>query len=113
MVIKNWVLPILIGLVAAIALISILYNNPKVKAYFTDVGVMTQLQSDQLVQLNPNNHNTNMILFPINNSYNDNKKISNSGKINNASTNKMTTINSPLYTGENIGEPIYNYYPKV
>ncbi len=42
---KDWVLPILIGIVAAIALISILYNNPTVKQAFADIGAMMQLNA--------------------------------------------------------------------
>jgi hypothetical protein len=47
MFVKDWLLPILIGIVAAIALISILYNNPKVKQAFADIGAMMQLNSSQ------------------------------------------------------------------
>ena len=43
MFVKDWLLPILIGIVAAIALISILYNNPTVKQAFADIGAMMQL----------------------------------------------------------------------
>ena len=45
MFIKDWLLPILIGIVAAITLISILYNNPRVKQAFADIGDMMQLNS--------------------------------------------------------------------
>ena len=45
MFVKDWLLPILIGIVASIALISILYNNPKVKQAFADIGAMMQLNA--------------------------------------------------------------------
>ena len=47
MVMKDWVLPILIGIVAAIALISILYNNPTVKQAFADLGALMQLNASR------------------------------------------------------------------
>ena len=47
MFVKDWLLPILIGIVAAIALISILYNNPKVKQAFADIGAMMQLNASK------------------------------------------------------------------
>ena len=47
MVMKDWVLPILLGIVAAIALMSILYNNPRVKQAFADIGALMQLNADK------------------------------------------------------------------
>ena len=47
MFVKDWLLPILIGIVAAIALISILYNNPRVKQAFADIGAMMQLNASK------------------------------------------------------------------
>ena len=101
MVLTNWVLPILIGIVAAIALISILYNNPTIKAYFTDMGATTQLQASNLDDY------TIRLWKPLDS---DNQVPSTKKQDN---LMKITTINSPLYTDNSKGYPVYNYYPEV
>ena len=99
MVLKDWVLPILIGIVAAFALISILYNNSKVKQAFADIGALIQLQASSI----PNTP----IWMPLDSTCKmdtpTNKNI----------LQKITTINSPLYTDDSKGIPIYNYYPQT
>ena len=48
MFLQNWVLPILIGIVAAYLLMSILYNNyPEVRQKFSDLGALIQLQTSR------------------------------------------------------------------
>ena len=109
MVLTNWVLPILIGIVAAIALISILYNNPTIKAYFTDIGAVTQLQASNVDDYTTNLWKPLNATDSINIIYNENQ-VPDSKKQDNII--KITTINSPLYT-EKEGPPVYNYYPKT
>ena len=48
MFLQNWVLPILIGIVAAYLLMSILYNNySEVRQKFSDLGALIQLQTSR------------------------------------------------------------------
>lgn len=124
MVLIDWVLPIMIGIVAAIALISILYNNPKVKAYFTDILEQGKCQCQGQCQChssNLNNYKTK-IWKPI--PYNQNETIDipeneyikrkiacNIKQLDNTNL-KITNTDSPLYT-KNKMYPIYNSYPKT
>lgn len=106
MVLTNLVLPILIGIVAAIALISILYNNPQLKQAFADISAFIQLQDTSI----PNKYTT-PIWMPLDSTCNldTNMRMDTNKNI----LQKITTINSPLYTDEPKGQPIYNYYPKT
>ena len=61
MVMKDWILPILIGFVAAIALISILYNNTRVKQAFSDIGALMQLNSDKPYAIPVDSYDTKKI----------------------------------------------------
>ena len=121
MVLVDWVLPLLIGIVAAIALISILYNNPKVKAFFSDIEGFTQGQSSNLVDLDniyqskiwkPIPYNQNETIEIPENEYIERKKHCDSKNLDNTNL-KITNMDSPLYTGDNKLSPIYNYYPKI
>jgi hypothetical protein len=48
MVLQNWILPILIGIVSAYLLLSILYNNyPHIRQKFSDIGALIQLQTSR------------------------------------------------------------------
>ena len=48
MVFQNWILPFLIGIVAAYLLMSILYiNYPEVRQKFSDLGALIQLQTSR------------------------------------------------------------------
>ena len=47
MVLLNWVLPLLIGIVASIILMSILYNNSVEKQQFNDLGALIQIQTSR------------------------------------------------------------------
>ena len=48
MVLQNWILPFLIGIVATYLLMSILYNNyPEVRQKFSDLGAIIQIQTSR------------------------------------------------------------------
>ena len=50
MVLQNWILPLLIGIVATYLLLSILYNNsPELRQKFSDLGALIQLQTSKPV----------------------------------------------------------------
>ena len=98
MVLKDLVLPILIGIVAAFVIMSILYNNPNVKNAFADVGALIQLQDSSM-------YNT-PIWMPLD----SNCKMDTT---NTTILQKITNTNSPIYTDDSKGKPIYNYYPQT
>jgi len=132
MVFKDWILPILIGCIASFILISILYNNNNsqinslnntnyLNQNFANIGALIQLQ---------NFHNSNKPWVPLENNCivfnelnNDNVNTNNVNTNNNNNSNttatnkqygmKITTTNSPVYSGETTNEPLYNYYPQV
>lgn len=116
MVLIDWVLPLLIGIVAAIALISILWNNPKVKAYFADIIGLTEDTHTNLGFYKPKiwkpiPYNQNETIEIPENEYIEHKKSCDSKNLDNINL-KITTTDSPLYT-ENKKYPVYNYYPEV
>ena len=100
MVLKDWVLPILIGGIAAFILISILYNND-IKQAFVNNGSFIQLQSSDV--------NNSHIWTPLEN------KCNVSITQHNTTKDKITLIDSPIYTNKEGDEhiPVYNYYPKT
>ena len=132
MVFKDWILPILIGCIASFILISILYNNNNsqinsqnntnyLNQNFANIGALIQLQ---------NFHNSNKPWVPLeNNCVVSNELNNNNVNTNNVNTNsnnnsnttatnkqygmKITTTNSPVYSGETTNEPLYNYYPQI
>ena len=125
MVFKDWILPILIGCIASFILISILYNNDNstlnnsyyLQQNFANIGALIQLQ---------NFHNSNKPWVPLENNCvvsnelnNDNVNTNNnSNNSNTTATNKqygmkITTTNSPVYSGETTNKPLYNYYPQI
>ena len=119
MIIKCWVLPLLIGIVAAIALISILWNNPTVKTYFTDInyegftqGKSSNLGNHDIKVWKPIPYNQNETIDIPEHEYIERKIKCDAKNLDNMNL-KITTMDSPLYTGDNKGIPIYNYYPKV
>lgn len=87
----DWILPTLIGFVASIMLISILYNDPYVKNKFADLGSLIQLQTSRPA------YHVNLVPVPLNN-YQPNLQ-----------PNLQNNL-QPLNTIDNI---IYNYYPKI
>ena len=136
MVFKDWILPILIGCIAAFILISILYNNNNsqnnsqnntnyLNQNFANIGALIQLQnfhnsnkpwvplenncvvSNELNNDNVNNNNVNT------NSNNNSNNNSNTPATNKQYGMKITTTNSPVYSGETTNEPLYNYYPQI
>jgi len=132
MVFKDWILPILIGCIASFILISILYNNNNsqinslnntnyLNQNFANIGALIQLQ---------NFHNSNKPWVPLeNNCIVSNELNNNNVNTNNVNTNsnnnsnttatnkqygmKITTTNSPVYSGETTNKPLYNYYPQI
>ena len=136
MVFKDWILPILIGCIASFILISILYNNDNstlnnsyyLQQNFANIGALIQLQ---------NFHNSNKLWVPLENNYivsnelnNDNVNTNNNNNSNNNNSNnsnnnsnttatnkqygmKITTTNSPVYSGETTNKPLYNYYAQI
>ena len=132
MVFKDWILPILIGCIASFILISILYNNNNSQSNsqnntnylnqnFANIGALIQLQ---------NFHNSNKPWVPLeNNCVVSNELNNNNVNTNNVNTNsnnnsnttatnkqygmKITTTNSPVYSGETTNKPLYNYYPQI
>jgi len=131
-VFKDWILPILIGCIASFILISILYNNNNsqinsqnntnyLNQNFANIGALIQLQ---------NFHNSNKPWVPLeNNCVVSNELNNNNVNTNNVNTNsnnnsnttatnkqygmKITTTNSPVYSGETTNKPLYNYYPQI
>lgn len=98
MVLKDWVLPILIGGISAFILISILYNND-ITQPFTNNGALIQLQNS--------NVNNSHIWAPLETNCNVNITQHNNTK------NKMTSNDSPIYIDNTSDEPVFNYYPKT
>ena len=47
MVLTDWILPLLIGIVASVLLLSILYNNKALRQKFTDLGALIQLETSR------------------------------------------------------------------
>jgi hypothetical protein len=117
MILVNWILPLLIGIVAAIALMSILWNNPRVKAYFSDIVGLTHDEDSSLGYFQPKKweplpYNQNETIEIPENEYVEHKTQCDSKNLDNMNL-KITTIDSPLYVGKNKDSLFYNYYPKV
>jgi len=99
MVFKEWILPILIGVVSSVLLLTILYNDPYVKSKFSDLGALIQLQTSRPayygIGINwiPVNGNNQLPLVPTN--------------------ENITTFDSPLSPDNSSGLPVYNYYPQI
>lgn len=99
MALTNWILPILIGIVASILLLAILYNDPYIKSKFSDLGALIQLQTSRPVYYNvgwipSDGYSSSQLPPPI-------------------TQGNITTFNSPLYTGNPVNFPIYNYFPQT
>jgi len=97
MAFKGWILPILIGFVFAVLLLTILYNDPYVKSKFADLGALIQLETSRPVYYglgwNPINVNNQLPIVPA--------------------TSNITSVDSPLYTDGELDHPVYNYYPQT
>lgn len=90
----KWLLPLLIGIVATIVLLNILYE-PFIKQKFSDLGALIQLQTSRPVY------------YPIGWIPVDNDKIIEP----NPSQGPITNTDSPL--SNIIPGPVYNYYPQT
>ena len=98
MVLIDWVLPLLIGIVAAVLLLSILYNNnPQLRQAFSDLGALIQLETSRPVIYGagwvPVDYN---VQIP-----------------NTQSTENITNMDSPFFPQGSVVPPIYNYYPQT
>lgn len=94
MALQSWVFPILIGIVAAVLLVTILFNDTY-KQKFADLGALIQLQTSR-----PYYYGLGYV--PIN--YNAPVPMG-------ANQGQITTVDSPLWDGA--AYPVYNYYPKA
>jgi hypothetical protein len=98
--ILGWVIPILIGIVASVLLLAIIYDNPFIISKFADLGAIIQLQTSRPAY--------NLVWQPI--SHYSNSDIAKGNSNSNTNIN-ITSVNSPLYNGTKY--PIYNYYPQT
>ena len=96
MALTTWILPTLIGFVAAVLLLTILYNDSYIRSKFADLGALIQLQTSRpayygigWVPINASNQ-----LPPV------------------PATENITSFNSPLYV-DGLEYPVYNYYPRT
>ena len=98
MVLIDWILPLLIGLVAAFLLLSILYNNsPELRQHFSDLGALIQLETSRPAYYGagwvPVDYNVQIpIQQPIEN---------------------ITNMDSPFFPKDVTIPRIYNYYPQT
>ena len=95
MIITTLILPIFIGFIASIILLSILYNNNNIKQKFLDIG------KELLYEQNFNTTNSH-IWMPLENEC----------TINNNQQSKITT-NSSIKNENHINKPIYHNYPQI
>jgi len=96
MVFIDWILPLLIGLVAAVLLLSILYNNsPKLRQHFADLGALIQLETSRpyygatWVPVDAN------VQIPVS-----------------QQSGNITNMDSPFFPQGEVVPPMYNYYPQ-
>lgn len=90
MALSSWVLPVLIGIIATWLLLSILYENPRVKQAFSDLGALIQLQTSRPVYYN-------IGWVPVD--------TSNGAPLPLITQGPITEIGNP--------NPVFNYYPKT
>jgi len=97
MALQTWVLPILIGIIAAILLLAILFNS---KQRFSDLGALIQLETSR-----PYYYGLNWV--PLDYS---------TGVPPGAIQGQISGTESPLWMNGvdgTVNYPIYNYYPKA
>lgn len=98
MVLVDWILPLLIGIVSAFLLLSILYNNsPQLRQCFADLGALIQLETSRPVYYGAG-------WVPVD----SNVQIPNTQP-----TGNITNIDSPFFPQGSSIPPIYNYYPQT
>ena len=93
MVLTDWILPVLIGIVASVLLLSILYNNKALRQKFTDLGALIQLETSR-----PNYYGLGWV--PVN---------VDAQLPAPAPPQKITVVDSPIVNSSPF--PIYNAYP--
>lgn len=93
MALQTWVLPILIGIVAAILLVAILFNDTY-KQKFSDLGALIQLQTSRPYYYGYVPINYDATVPP------------------NAPQGQISPSDSPLWV-DGGATPIYNFYPKA
>jgi hypothetical protein len=95
MALKSWILPILLGIVAAFFLMSILYMNPYMKQKFYDLGAIIQLQTSR------------PFYYPAL------QWVATDGgyRSTEAQPPPYASYNSPGYDGSIV--PVYNYFPQT
>lgn len=100
MALQTWILPILIGIIAAVLLLAILFND---KQRFADLGALIRLKSSR-----PYYYGLNWL--PL-----DYTTVVPPG----ASQGQISSAESPLWMGgmkgmdNAVSYPVYNYYPKA
>lgn len=94
---KGWILPILIGIVSSVLILTILYNNSYIKSKFSDLGALIQLETSRPAYYGIGwvPENVNYKLPPVSTSEN------------------ITSFISPLYINDPLVYPVYNYYPQI
>lgn len=99
MVLIDWILPLLIGIVAAVLLLSILYNNsPRLRQHFADLGALIQLETSRPVYYGAG-------WIPVD----SNVQIPNTQQ----PIGNITNMDSPFFPQGSAIPPIYNYYPQT
>jgi hypothetical protein len=97
MVLESWILPILIGLIAAVLLLAILTKDNLLRQKFADLGALIQLQTSRPAYYGlgyvPVNYNTPVTPNPI--------------------PGPITNTDSPLWVDTGVSYPVFNYYPKA
>lgn len=97
MVLIDWILPLLIGIIASVLLLSILYNNnPQLRQAFSDLGALIQLETSRPVY-----YGAGWVAVD------SNVQIPNTQP-----TGNITNIDSPFFPQGSVVPPIYNYYPQ-
>ena len=97
MAMQNWILPILIGIIAAVLLVAILFND---KQRFADLGALIQLETSR-----PYYYGLNWVPVDYNSSIPPG-----------VTQGQISGAESPLWMNGvdgNVTYPIYNYYPKA
>jgi len=97
MALQSWILPILIGIIAAVLLVAILFND---KQRFADLGALIQLETSR-----PYYYGLNWVPVDYNSSVPPG-----------AAQGQISGAESPLWMNGVDGTatyPVYNYYPKA
>jgi hypothetical protein len=97
MAFQGWILPIFIGIIAAVLLLAILFND---KQRFADLGALIQLQTSR-----PYYYGLNWVPLDYNSSLPPG-----------AMQGQISGAESPLWMNGidgNVNYPVYNYYPKA